>query len=95
MKEEPQTLWMDFIRKEKTYAKYYDKFVVLLGTDIKALQYVMGHSDVGVTLNVYTHANFDRAAEQMAKIRNFLCFLYGFTNDLPIFPESRTCESYG
>ncbi len=36
--------------------------------DIKTLQYVMGHSDVGVTLNVYTHASYDRAAEQMAKI---------------------------
>ena len=36
--------------------------------DIKNLQYVMGHSDVGVTLNVYTHASYDRAAEQMAKI---------------------------
>jgi integrase len=38
------------------------------GMDIKTLQYVMGHSDVGVTLNVYTHASFDRAAEQMTKI---------------------------
>lgn len=41
------------------------------GMDIKNLQYVMGHSDVGVTLNVYTHASFDRAAEQMAKIIDF------------------------
>lgn len=41
------------------------------GMDIKNLQYVMGHSDVGVTLNVYTHASFDRAAEQMARIIDF------------------------
>ena len=41
------------------------------GMDIKTLQYVMGHSDVGVTLNVYTHASYDRAAEQMAKILDF------------------------
>ncbi len=41
------------------------------GMDIKNLQYVMGHSDVGVTLNVYTHASFDRAAEQMEKILAF------------------------
>ena len=41
------------------------------GMDIKSLQYVMGHSEVGVTLNVYTHANYDRAAEQLAKIINF------------------------
>ena len=39
--------------------------------DIKNLQYVMGHSDVGVTLNVYTHTSFDRAAEQLAKILSF------------------------
>ena len=39
--------------------------------DIKTLQYVMGHSDVGVTLNVYTHASYDRAAEQMMKILDF------------------------
>ena len=41
------------------------------GMDIKNLQYLMGHSDVGVTLNVYTHANYDLAAEQMNKIVNF------------------------
>ncbi len=41
------------------------------GMDIKTLQYVMGHSDVGVTLNVYTHASYDRVAEQMAKIIDF------------------------
>ena len=41
------------------------------GMDIKTLQYVMGYSDVGVTLNVYTHASYDRAVEQMAKILDF------------------------
>ena len=41
------------------------------GMDIKTLQYGMGHSDVGVTLNVYTHASYDRAAEQMSKIIDF------------------------
>ena len=42
-----------------------------VGMDIKTLQYVMGHSDVGVTLNVYTHASYDRAAEQMTRIVGF------------------------
>ncbi len=41
------------------------------GMDIKTLQYVMGHSDVDITLNVYTHASYDCAAEQMAKILDF------------------------
>ena len=39
----------------------------MAGMDIKTMQYVMGHSDAGVTLNVYTHASYDRASEQMAK----------------------------
>ena len=41
------------------------------GMDIKNLQYLMGHSDVGVTLNVYTHASYAHAAEQMAQISQF------------------------
>ena len=41
------------------------------GMGIKTLQYLMGHSDVGVTLNVYTHASYDRTAEQLCKIMNF------------------------
>lgn len=31
----------------------------------------MSHSDIGVTLNLYTRASYDRAAEQMAKILDF------------------------
>ena len=41
------------------------------GMDIKALQYVMGHSDASITLNVYAHASYDHAAEQMAKLVAF------------------------
>lgn len=41
------------------------------GMDIKDLQYLMGHSDAGVTLNVYTHANYAHVADQMAKITEF------------------------
>ena len=33
------------------------------GMDIKTLQYVMGHSDVGVTLNVYTQASYGADGE--------------------------------
>lgn len=41
------------------------------GMDIKDLQYLMGHSDAGVTLNVYTHASYAHAAEQMTRITEF------------------------
>lgn len=35
------------------------------GMDIRKLQYLMGHSDVGVTFNVYTHASYAHVAEQL------------------------------
>ena len=35
------------------------------GMDLKALQYLMGHSDAGVTMNVYSHTNYEHAATQM------------------------------
>lgn len=38
------------------------------GMDLKSLQYLMGHSDVSVTLNVYTHNSYEKAEESMAKI---------------------------
>lgn len=41
------------------------------GMDIKALQYVMGHSDASVTLNVYTHASYAHAEAQMIQISQF------------------------
>ena len=43
MTEEQQTLWMDFIREDKTYCKYYDETVVLLSHK-KADSYI--HIDV-------------------------------------------------
>ena len=33
------------------------------GLDVKSLQYILGHSDAAVTLNVYSHADF-RSAQQ-------------------------------
>ena len=35
----------------------------------KALQYLMGHSDISVTLNTYTHVNLKDAGKEVARIR--------------------------
>ena len=35
------------------------------GMNPKTLQYLMGHSDISVTMNVYTHVNFDDAEEEL------------------------------
>ena len=39
------------------------------GMNPKTLQYLMGHSDIGVTMNTYTHVNFEDAKKEVAKIR--------------------------
>lgn len=41
------------------------------GMDLKSLQYLMGHSDAGVTMNVYTHASYDHAEKSMQRILQF------------------------
>ena len=38
------------------------------GMNPKTLQYIMGHSDIGVTLNTYTHLTFDDAKEEMERL---------------------------
>ena len=34
----------------------------------KTLQYIMGHSDIGVTLNTYTHIGFEEASEEVRRV---------------------------
>lgn len=34
----------------------------------KTLQYIMGHSDISVTLDTYTHLGFDEAADEMKRV---------------------------
>ena len=38
------------------------------GMNPKTLQYLMGHSDIGVTLNTYTHLKFDDARDEVEKM---------------------------
>ena len=41
------------------------------GMDLKSLQYLMGHSDAGITMNVYTHTSYDHAEASLQKILQF------------------------
>jgi len=38
------------------------------GMNPKTLQYLMGHSDIGVTLNTYTHLKFEDAQEELQRV---------------------------
>ena len=41
------------------------------GMNPKTLQYLMGHSDISVTMNVYTHIRFDDAKEKLKRMEEF------------------------
>ena len=38
------------------------------GVNPKTLQYLMGHSDIGVTLNTYTHLGLEDAQDELVRI---------------------------
>ena len=38
------------------------------GMNPKTLQYIMGHSDISITLNTYTHLGFEDAEEEMQEL---------------------------
>ena len=38
------------------------------GMNPETLQYIMGHSDISVTLNVYTHVQFDDAQAELLRV---------------------------
>lgn len=38
------------------------------GMNPKSLQYIMGHADISVTLNTYTHVKFEDAEAEMKRV---------------------------
>ncbi|MEE0517731.1 MAG: tyrosine-type recombinase/integrase [Anaerovoracaceae bacterium] len=38
------------------------------GMNPKTLQYLMGHSEIGVTMNTYTHLGLDDAKDEMIRL---------------------------
>lgn len=42
--------------------------MVKSGMNPKTLQYIMGHSDIGVTLNTYTHVGYEDAQKEMERV---------------------------
>lgn len=38
------------------------------GMNPKTLQYLMGHSDIGVTLNTYTHLGLEDATDELKRV---------------------------
>lgn len=51
------------------------------GINPKTLQYLMGHSDIGVTLNTYTHLGLDDAVVEVARLKEEERIIREATND--------------
>ena len=51
--------------------KPIDGYSGFSGMNPKTLQYLMGHSDISVTMNVYTHIGFDDAEEELKRMEDF------------------------
>ncbi len=53
-----------------TLILYYHHAQILstTGMNPKTLQYLMGHSDIGVTLNTYTHLGLENAQDELGRI---------------------------
>ena len=39
------------------------------GMNLRTLQYLMGHAEIGVTLNTYTHVKMEDARAEIGRIR--------------------------
>ena len=66
--------WFGYLKKSKRLDFLRHTFCTNManaGMDLKSLQYLMGHSDASVTLNVYTHNSYEKAEESMAQIVTF------------------------
>ena len=70
-------LFIDKLGKPKVASHYQEMFrqitnkfnklctkMAHLGMNPKTLQFIMGHSDISITLNLYTHASFDNALQE-------------------------------
>ncbi len=64
------------------------------GMNPKTLQYLMGHSDVGVTLNVYTHSGLDDAKEELARLKEVKADIQK-TNNTNTTKINQSFEFYG
>ena len=53
------------------YRHTYCSNMAKSGMNSKTLQYLMGHSDIGVTMNVYTHVGLEDAEDELRKMEEF------------------------
>ena len=70
-RQEKNIFFVPYLTRPHVFRHTFCTNMANAGMDLKSLQYLMGHSDASVTLNVYTHNSYEKAEESMAQIVSF------------------------
>ncbi|MFA6851258.1 MAG: tyrosine-type recombinase/integrase, partial [Selenomonadaceae bacterium] len=72
-------MWEDYVKKEVDFEirphmlrHTYATILYNAGIDLKAAQTLMGHSDIQMTANIYTHIESDQTKKSALKIETYL-----------------------
>ena len=77
-------LWLKFIKEFKEYSGMKEEFgmhqlrhtfctlLYKAGVDLKTTQSILGHSDISITLKIYTHLDQEQKLQSVEKINKFI-----------------------
>ena len=70
-RQEKNIFFVPYLTRPHVCRHTYFSNMAKSGMNPKTLQYLMGHSDISVTMNVYTHIGFDDAEEELKRMEEF------------------------
>ena len=66
--EKRNIFFVPYLTRPHVCRHTYCSNMVRAGMNPKTLQYLMGHSDIGVTMNTYTHLGLEDAQNEMVRL---------------------------
>ena len=70
-RQEKNIFFVPYLTRPHVCRHTYCSNMAKSGMNPKTLQYLMGDSDISVTMNVYTHIGFDDAEEELKRMEEF------------------------
>ena len=68
-RQEKNIFFVPYLTRPHVCRHTYCSNMAKTGINPKSLQYLMGHADISVTLNTYTHVKFEDAKEELQKLK--------------------------
>lgn len=68
-RQEKNIFFVPYLTRPHVCRHTYCSNMAKTGINPKSLQYLMGHADISVTLNTYTHVRFEDAKEELQKLK--------------------------